>query len=150
MCEVTIVNSVITGLHMTKKSSHPDIELVVLPDSTRAAYDPNCMKVVCPELTSIPNVLHDEVVWPRNVKSRRPNDLLVRDVAGGKVGNVPANLCGLFKRLLSAGRVQKINCVSVAPKPRASGLGAQSFKKGVNGTRDRRGARGCLGQTGRL
>ena len=138
MCDVTVVNSTISGLHITKKSSHPDIKLLVVPDSARASYDKNCLKVMCPELEQIPPELHGEIVWPRNLKSRRPDDLLVKDVAGAKVGSVPANLCGLFKGLLDDGRVKSIECVSVASKPRASMLGQRAFLKSASG-KDRRG-----------
>lgn len=93
---------------------------------------------MCPKLGQIPRELHGEIVWPRNLKSRRPDDLLVKDVAGAKVGSVPANLCGLLKGLLDDGRVKTIECVSVVPKPRASTLGQQAFHKSAAG-KDRRG-----------
>ena len=57
MAEVTITNSTISGLHVTKKSAHSLIELEVVPDLSRQDYDRNCLKVVCPELGSIPSTL---------------------------------------------------------------------------------------------
>ena len=98
MDQITIFKSTVSGLHVTKKGSHPEIKLSVLPDPSRRHHDPNCFKVVAPTLEDIPVGLHGEVVWPKNPSSRRYADVLVRDIAGTKIGHVPANLCGLFKR----------------------------------------------------
>ena len=139
--ELTITNSTISGLHVTKKGSHPSIELQVLPDPSRQAYDQNCMKVVCPPIGSIPIELHEKVVWPRNPTSRRYTDILVKDVAGTKIGHVPAHLCGLLKTLLDSGCVTLICCHSTGEKPRRNSMVPhdQSFAKGRSGTKDRRG-----------
>ena len=47
----------------------------------------HCMKVVCPALQYIPSDIHNKVVWPKNPKSRRYVDILVKDVAGTKIGH---------------------------------------------------------------
>ena len=87
--EITITNSTISGLHVTKKSSHPYIKLNVIPDPSRLHYDENCMKVVCPALQYIPSDIHNEVVRPKNPKSRRYVDILVKDVAERHTTQVP-------------------------------------------------------------
>ena len=141
--EITIINSLITGLHATKNGSHPSIALEVVADNSNSAqlHDRNVLKVVCPLLENIPRAMHDEVVWPRNPASKRYEDVLVSDVAGLKVGNVPANLCGLFKELLMSGLAQDVKCFATANKPRRSTVvpASQSFRKGQSGGRDRRG-----------
>ena len=139
--EITITKSTISGLHMTKKGSHPSIALKVLPDPTRHVYDRNCMQVVCPALGNIHLDLHNEIVWPRNIKSKRFTDVLVKDVAGSKIGHVPANLCFLFKRLIDSKEVASISCFATGEKPRNNNLVPhnQSFEKGRSGTKDRRG-----------
>ena len=108
------------ALHITKTSSHPSICLDVHPDPSRSSYDRNCLKVTCPPLESINSVLLDEVVWPKNEKSKRYEDQLVRHIVGKKVGSVPANLCGMLKELLDSGKVRRLTCYSTASKPRRS------------------------------
>lgn len=122
-------------------SSHPDIPLVVVPDPSRRQYDVNCLKILCPLLRDIPSNLHKEIVWPRNIRSGRLKDVLVSDVAGQKIGNVPANLCGLFKDLIDNRRVKSITCYSTGHKPRSSRIveSSQRFLKSAQGGRDRRG-----------
>ena len=51
MADIVIVNSIISGLHITRKSSHPDVELKVLPDDS-FTIDPDCMKVVMSEVAT--------------------------------------------------------------------------------------------------
>ena len=140
MSEINVLNSVITGLHITKTSSHPSIRLVVLADDSARAYDNNCLKVIYPSKEDISPSLMEEVVWPKNPRNKRFRDQLVSDIIGKKVGNVPANLCGLFKNLVESGKVKKVFCISTGTKPRASlsPPTRQSFKKMASG-RDRRG-----------
>ena len=138
MTEITIHNSTITGLHATKKSCHSTIALNVVPDST--GKDPDAMKVVVPGLESLKPESLDLITWPKNPMRKRYIDQLVRDVAGQKIGNVPANLCGAFKELLNDGHAVTITARATAEKPRASTKPPtkQSFQKRSNGL-DRRG-----------
>ena len=139
MAAISINNSTITGLHITRKSSHCDVELKVVADES-FALDPNCMQVVCPKLENISPQLHDEIVWPKNPLNKRPYDILQSHVAGKKIGNVPANLCGLFKELLMSGQSNGIKCFPTGDKPRKSRLvpSKQSFRKVPYG-KDQRG-----------
>ena len=138
MPKIVLHNSAISGLHSTKTSSHPDITLLIDADITHK--DPNAMKVVVPMLQNLPPESLEMVTWPRNPESKRFVDQVVRDVAGKKVGNVPANLCGVFKDLLREGVATGITARSTADKPRASRNPPtqQSFQKRVNEL-DRRG-----------
>lgn len=138
MSEIVLHNSSISGLHATKTSSHPDITLLIGPDITHK--DPNAMKVVVPMLQNLPPESLDMVTWPKNPERKRFVDQVVRDVAGKKVGNVPANLCAVFKDLLREGVATGITARSTTDKPRASTRPhtKQSFQRRVNGL-DRRG-----------
>ena len=141
MADICIDNSVISGLHMTRISSHRDVELKVVPDDDALFYDPNCMQVVCPKLENISPELHGAVVWAKNPQSKRPHDILQSHAAGKKIGNVPANLCGLLKNLLVSGQVNAIKCFPTGDKPRRSTVvpPKQSFRKEPYGRKDRRG-----------
>ena len=119
MPEIVIRNSTISGLHATRTSSHPDVVLKVLPDDT-TSKDVNAMKVMVPPLNDLSEDTLNQITWPRNPDRRRFIDQRVRDVVGKKVGNVPANLCGIFRVLLRDGLVTKITAISSAVKPRAS------------------------------
>ena len=129
MPEIVIRNSTISGLHITKNSSHPDVTLLVFPDTTWK--DENAMQVAVPSQENLAPETLRLVTWPRNPVSRRYVDQLVQDVAGKKVGNVPANLCKLFKDLLKEGIVTQISARSTAQKPRrsVSPPTTQSFQK---------------------
>lgn len=106
-----IVNSVISGIHRTKVGSHRDVKLVVENDDSIQEIDPNCMVVKIPAIEQIPAELHGRVSYPksRNPRDPRQTDQLIREVAGRKVGNVPANICGLFRRLKSERKVRDIH-----------------------------------------
>ena len=99
------LNSTITGIHRTKVGAHRDIPLIVEDDDSVARIDPNCMLVRFPDLEDIPVHLHKAVTYPKNPEHKRFVDQLVEDVVGQKVGNVPANICGLFRRLKRNGLV---------------------------------------------
>ena len=90
------IRSVIAGIHRTKIGSHPSIELVVEADDTIAGIDPNCMLVRLPPLEQLSPDLHHVVTYPksRNPSDPRKTDQLALNVAGKKVENIPANLCG--------------------------------------------------------
>ena len=129
MSSIIIRNSTISGLHATKCSSNPEVTLLVCPDTTWK--DSNAMKVVVPHLENLPLDSHDLVTWPKNHARKRFVDQKIRDVAGKKVGNVPANLCGVFKDLLDEGIATRITARSTAMKPRVSTRPCtqQSFQK---------------------
>ena len=102
------LNSTITGIHRTKVGAHPDIPLIVEDDNSIPSIDPNCMLVRFPDLEDLPVHLHKAVTYPKNPEHKRFVDQLVEDVVGQKVGNVPANICGLFRRLKRNGLVRLI------------------------------------------
>lgn len=106
MAVVTIKSSSVTGIHRTKVSSHEDVTLLVHEDNSIPHIDPQCMKVMFP--MHVDAQLREEIVWPKNPKNKRYHDQRVRDCLGKKVGNVPANLAGLFRRLLSSNQVSEI------------------------------------------
>ena len=102
------VNSTITGIHKTKVGAHREIALAVEDDDSIPNIDPNCMLVRFPDLEDIPQRLHKAVTYPKNPEHKRFFDQLVEDVVGQKVGNVPANICGLFRKLKRDGLVRRI------------------------------------------
>jgi hypothetical protein len=79
-------------------------------DDTVHEIDSECMLVRAPLLEDIPPHLHDEIAYPksRDPRSLRRRNQLVRETVGRKIGNVPSNLCGLFRRLRSSGEVKGI------------------------------------------
>ena len=103
---IVIKSSCITGIHRTMVASHEDISLQVEKDDTIPHIDPQCMRVMFP-MTVDPG-LRNEITWPKNPDHRRYQDQQVRDCIGKKVGNVPANLAGLFRRLLTTNKVSRI------------------------------------------
>ena len=103
-----IVSSVVTGIHRTKVGAHRDIPLLMENDNTIPDIDPNCIVVRFPEIQQIPERLHKAITYPKNPEHKRYEDQLVEDVAGRKVGNVPANICRLFRDLKRDGRVERL------------------------------------------
>ena len=106
-----IITSVISGIHRTKVGSHRDVKLIVENDDSIQHIDPNCMVVRIPPIEDIPAELHRVVSYPRsrNPGDPRQTDQLIYQVAGRKVGNVPSNLCGLFRRLKQERKVKDIH-----------------------------------------
>ena len=102
------VTFVVTGIHRTKFGAHRDISLLVEDDNSIPTIGPNCMLVRFPGIEDIPVHLHKVVSYPRNPAHKRYNDQLAEDVAGKKVGNVPANICGLFRALKRDNVVRRI------------------------------------------
>ena len=104
------INSVIAGIHRTKVGSHPSIELLVEADDTIPGIDPNCMVVRLSFRDQLPSQSLSLVTYPKSINPRdqRKMDQLLSEVIGKKVGNVPTNLCGLFRRLKVSGKVSKI------------------------------------------
>ena len=109
--------SSVTGIHKTLVSSHKDVVLAVEMDNSIPHIDPECMRVMFP--TTVPSSLMGEVMWPKNPKRKRYADQIVRDCLGKQVGNVPANLAGFFRKLLTLSTyVTHITCVSTGVKIR--------------------------------
>ena len=118
--EVVYIRSVVSGIHRTKVGGHRDVPLLLENDNTIPGIDPYCMIVRFPEIEQIPEHLHRAITYPKNPVNKRYEDQFVEDVAGMKVGNVPANLCRLLRDLKVDERVQKLQCVPVGTKPRPS------------------------------
>ena len=136
---IVIKSSRITGIHRTKISSHEEVTLLVERDDSVQHIDPQCMKVMFPMF--VEHHLRDEIVWPKNPAHKRFQDQRVRDCIGKKVGNVPANLAGLFRRILASNKVSKITSHSMGMKPQPSRRPPtkSKFRKGRGGEKDRRG-----------
>ena len=105
--DAIVIKSTITGIHKTKMSSHEEISLRVEEFNGIPQIDPDCMRVMFP--IKVDAALLDEVVWPRNVMRKRYSDLKVRHCLGKEVGNVPANVAGLFRRLVREKKVSSIS-----------------------------------------
>ncbi len=103
-----VIHSVVTGIHRTKVGAQKDIPLILENDDTVPHIDPQCMLVRFPQLEQIPEYLHRAITYPKNPAHNRYEDQMVRDVAGTKVGNVPANLCRLLRRLKRDNRVERL------------------------------------------
>ena len=89
--------------------------------------------------TTVPSSLMREVTWPKNPERKRYADQIVRDCLGKQVGNVPANLAGFFRKLLTLSTyVTHITCVSTGMKPRPSSQppSRRNFKKLSGGQKD--------------
>ena len=102
------VTSVVTGIHRTKVGSHKEIALLVDNDDSIPHIDPDCMVVRFPGIEEIPEQLHKAVTYPKNTDHKQYVDQLVEGVVGKKVGNVPANICGLFRQLKRNGLIRDI------------------------------------------
>ena len=72
--------------------------------------DPCCVCVKIPNLEDLLPQQRRLVTYPKSQNPRDPcqKDQLAYEVAGKKVGNVPMNLCGLFRQLKADGKVKKI------------------------------------------
>lgn len=106
-----VLNSVISGLHKTKIGANRNVPLIVENDDSIPHIDPSCMVVKVPCLEDIPPQLHRAIAYPksRNPRDPRQTDQLVKETAGKIVGNVPSNICGLFRRLKDDGEVREIH-----------------------------------------
>ena len=78
----------------------------MLKDDSISHIDPNAMQVMFP--SRVHPSLMDEITYPKNPEHKRYRDQFVRDCLGKKVGNVPANLCGLFRELLDDSLIKSI------------------------------------------
>ena len=104
--KIVIECSVVTGIHITGVGSHEALALAVEKDDSIPHIDPMCMKVVCPN--KVDECFLKAVTYPKNPQRKRFYDQHVEDILGKKVGNVPANICKLFRRLIDNGHVQEI------------------------------------------
>ena len=143
---IRVTDSTVKGYHVFKVTPHPAIPMFVKKDEGNS-YDPNAMVVKVPDLKEIPAELHDVVTKEAKGKKEKQT---VRDTAGMIVGRVPANLCGLFRKLLQDGDIREVTCVSV-DKPMQSKIPSshQSFKRNTNG-HDRCGGGALIPCTYRL
>ena len=139
MANIIIKDSVISGIHITKIGSHESIALNIEDDNSIQHIDPNCLKVMFP--AEVSDALLKEITYPKNPANKRFKDQLVEDCLGKKVGNVPANLCGLFRKLVSEHYVCNIKCFSTGLKPRPSRRPPtqQTFRRNRSGGSDRQG-----------
>ena len=114
-----VINSCISGLHKTKVGAHRDVKLLVENDDSVSHIDPECMLVRVPAIEDIPPELHSAVSYPksRNPRDPRQSDQLVKETAGKKVGNVPSNMCGLFRKLKRDTQVKEIYSFAVGERP---------------------------------
>ena len=101
MEEITISQSHIKGYHIFKITPHKEIKLQVLKEVNNKK-DPNAMPVKMPGLEEIPVNLHDNITRPR--KKLNEKNQTVKEIAGKDVGQVSANLCGVFRDLQKSGK----------------------------------------------
>ncbi len=95
----------IKGYHIYRRRPCAEIPLLVVPEPGNT-YDPNAIKVMMPAVVE-PELL--EKVTRDGDRRREPQR--VQDILGKQIGRVPANLCKLFKILLSDGFVEEVKCL---------------------------------------
>ena len=103
-----VIQSVVSGIHRTKVGAHKDIPLIMENDDSIPDIDPHCIMLMFPPKEQIPDNLHRAITYPKNPAHKRYNDQLAEDVAGKKVGNVPANLCRLLREFQMDNRVKRV------------------------------------------
>ena len=114
---------------------HIEIPMEVMLEEGNS-HDPYAMAIKMPPLQSINPSLHDLVT---REEKKGQNTQIVRDIASEMVGRVPANLCKIFRKILSDRDVTTITChaeeapnLSKIPPPQ------QSYKRNFR-IKDRRG-----------
>ena len=117
----TRIHSCIVGLHATGNGAHPLLLLDVENDDS-VDKDPDCMRVMC---NIVPTCHLRLVTWPGNVDKGRP-DQHAADIEGKKIGNVPANLCGFFRR---CGGIKRITAMAKTNHPVGVAGPRHAFKK---------------------
>ena len=134
MRTVSIIKSNIKGYHSFKIRPHSAIEMdVVLEEGN--SYDPFAMAVKMPMLHDIHPQLHEEVTRAEKGKDKMQ---CMRDIAEKQVGRVPANLCKLFRNVLSDRDVKRITCCSVdVPHLSEVPPAQQAYRRNMKG-KDRR------------
>ena len=135
-----IENSSIRGYHFFKRRPHTAIDML-LEKGENNSYDVNAMVIKMPYLIQIDQQYLDITVRP--CKGKEPEQK-VKDNAGKVIGRVPANICKIFKELITSNQVKKIMYVST-DNPNISTLppSQQSLRKNQNGF-DRRGGGGII------
>jgi len=126
-----VTNSAIKGYHIFKIKPHESIKMLVIPELNNS-YDANAMLIQMPAIQDIDENLHEE--------NTGKDDTKVTDIAGKKVGRVPANLAVIFRKLLTSGKIKSISCVSEGrPRHSLNPHFKQFFYKNARSGRDRRG-----------
>ena len=136
---IVVENSTITGIHKTKNGASEFIAMNVIKDDTIGYIDPDSMRVMFP--SSVSSAFLKEITYPKKKARKRFQDQLAEDILGKKVGNVPANLCGLFRSLLDSGSGRNIKCFASSGsrlRPSRNPASQKKFKKGLDGQKDRR------------
>ena len=135
-----IENTAIRGHHFFKRRPHTATEMLLEKEEDNS-YDVNAMVIKMPDLIQIDKQYLDITVRP--CKGKEPEQK-VKDNAGKVIGRVPANICKIFKELITSNQVKKITCMST-DNPNISKVppSQQSFRKNQHGF-DRRGGGGII------
>ena len=130
----------IRGYYFFKRRPHTAIEMLLEKEEDKS-YDVNAMVIKMPDLIQIDTQYLDITVRP--CKGKEPEQK-VKDNAGKVIGQVPANICKIFKELITSNQVKKITCIST-DNPNISKVppSQQSFRKNQDGF-DRRGGGGII------
>ena len=133
-------NSSIRGYHFFKRRPHTAIEMLLEKEEDNS-YNVNAMFIKMPDLIQIDKQYLDITVRP--CKGKEPEQK-VKDNAGKVIGRVPANICKIFKELITSNQVKKITCMST-DNPNISEVppSQQPFRKNQHGF-DRRGGGGII------
>ena len=135
-----IENSSIRGYHISKRRPHTAIEMLLEKEEDNS-YDVNAMVNKMPDMIQIDKQYLDFTVRP--CKGKEPEQK-VKDNADKVIGRVAANICKVFKELITSNQVKKIMCMSTE-NPNISKVppSQQSFRKNQHGF-DRRGGGGII------
>ena len=132
--------SSIRGYYFFKRRPHTAIEMLLEKEEDKS-YDVNAMVIKMPDLIQIDTQYLDITVRP--CKGKEPEQK-VKDNADKVIGRVAANICKVFKELITSNQVKKITCMSTE-NPNISKVppSQQSFRKNQHGF-DRRGGGGII------
>ena len=132
--------SSIRGYYFFKRRPHTAIEMLLEKEEDKS-YDVNAMVIKMPDLIQIDTQYLNITVRP--CKGKEPEQK-VKDNAGKVIGRVPANICKIFKELITSNQVKKITCIST-DNPNISKVppSQQYFRKNQDGF-DRRGGGGII------
>ena len=100
--------SSIRGYYFFKRRPHTAIEMLLEKEEDKS-YDVNAMVIKMPDLIQIDTQYLNITVRP--CKGKEPEQK-VKDNAGKVIGRVPANICKIFKELITSNQVKKITCMS--------------------------------------
>ena len=101
-------NSSIRGYQFFKRRPHTAIEML-LEKKEDNSYDVNTMVIKMPGLIQIDKQYLD--ITARPCRGKEPEQK-GKDDAGKVLGRVPANICEIFKELITSNQVKKITCMS--------------------------------------